>query len=688
MLFLYNVIMKNNKIKLVISILFLSTLLLGIVGVTFSYFNHTSTLENEFNAGVFSTSATEVFTSPTNWLPGDETPKTLSIKNEGNIPMAVRVSYTESWKDSNNQDLPLSVNNVPAAIINFDNTDKWSKRGDYYYYNGSLDANETAASPVKSVTFNKDIVTDTACTTTNGVTSCTTTYNGYEDATYTLTFLVDTVQFNMVGEAWPEGSLYYVVKEEYDSGSGYVGLYTGNHKDSFTREATKDIYYYTTVTTDDVTEGNILLDKTNVLFAGYCWQMIRTTDTGGVKMIYNGIPVDGKCENTRSDISGLNQGYRTTNSFTGTYAYGTDYAYDRQTGIFTLSGTIKNTDYTNDKSVIGMYTCKKSNANDTCTTVYYLDEESDTNNYAYSYSYMTTTYNYSFMGRIRYNETYNSPAYVGYMYNKLYKHNEIKANTINKYGVSTTWDGTKYTLNNVLETTLGDYPLSSSISSHHYFCLNNSIECNEVGFIYYYLSDTFYYMLLENGVETSNEVLNEMLYADDVNTKDSSIKRFVEEWYSKNLLNYDRYIEETIYCNDRSIRSLNGWNDNGGNVYQFLFFKEETITSDLSCSNVTDQFSVDNNKAKLKYKIGLASSPEMNLINNKIYRNPNVYYWLSSPSFFNRKEAWMRDIFNGIVSNTYITYDQGVRPVISLAAGVVPSSGTGTMTDPYVISTN
>ena len=38
----------------------------------------------------------------------------------------------------------------------------------------------------------------------------------------------------------------------------------------------------------------------HVIFGGYCWRIIRTTDTGGAKMIYNGIPSDGKCLNTPS----------------------------------------------------------------------------------------------------------------------------------------------------------------------------------------------------------------------------------------------------------------------------------------------------------------------------------------------------------------------------------------------------
>ena len=85
--------------------------------------------------------------------------------------------------------------------------------------------------------------------------------------------------------------------------------------------------------------------------------MIRTTDTGGVKMIYNGIPVDGKCLNTRSNFNGLTQSSRTTNNMSGSYAYGSDFTYDLNAKTFKLAGTIKeNINYSSDKSVIGMYT--------------------------------------------------------------------------------------------------------------------------------------------------------------------------------------------------------------------------------------------------------------------------------------------------------------------------------------------
>ena len=38
--------------------------------------------------------------------------------------------------------------------------------------------------------------------------------------------------------------------------------------------------------------------KNNLVYGGFCWKIVRTTETGGVRIIYNGVPVDGACTNT------------------------------------------------------------------------------------------------------------------------------------------------------------------------------------------------------------------------------------------------------------------------------------------------------------------------------------------------------------------------------------------------------
>ena len=58
----------------------------------------------------------------------------------------------------------------------------------------------------------------------------------------------------------------------------------------------------------------------HVIFANYCWRIIRTTNTGGIKMIYNGEPTDGECINhpTSSDNTQLpDSSYGTGSSING-----------------------------------------------------------------------------------------------------------------------------------------------------------------------------------------------------------------------------------------------------------------------------------------------------------------------------------------------------------------------------------
>lgn len=43
--------------------------------------------------------------------------------------------------------------------------------------------------------------------------------------------------------------------------------------------------------------GNV--DNNNVVFQNFCWKIVRTTSTGGVKLLYNGVVnADGGCNNT------------------------------------------------------------------------------------------------------------------------------------------------------------------------------------------------------------------------------------------------------------------------------------------------------------------------------------------------------------------------------------------------------
>ena len=118
-----------------------------------------------------------------------------------------------------------------------------------------------------------------------------------------------------------------------------------------------------------------------------------------------------------------------------------------------------------------------------------------------------------------------------------------------------------------------------------------------------------------------------------------------------------------------------------------LAFKGHTLTNDLSCTNVTDRFSVSNNVAPLTYKIGLISFPELSLLNQSNIWKASNSYWMLSPKSFNSNQVLIRHVRTNGEINAQVSASGGIiaRPAISLIAGTKYSRGTGKMDDPYVV---
>ena len=373
--------------------------------------------------------------------------------------------------------------------------------------------------------------------------------------------------------------LYNILKTAADEGT-YAKKYTGNHHDSFTEEPSKDIYYW--YGSNDA-NGTAILDMNNVIFGGFCWQTIRTTDTGGVKMVYNGEPSNGQCNNSGTDQQ---------------------------------------------------------------------------------------------IGTSAFNTSCNSLAYVGYMYNSntLIKYKANSAATSGSlFGTGVTYSGGNYTLTST-STTYN--------STHHYTCNNTSGICDTVRYYYY----NNYYIEISDG-RTIEQVLTDMLSADSINQTSSTIKAFIDNWYGSNMTNYTSKLEDTIFCNDRSISNLGGWNSSGGSISTNLQFKNMGLNRDLSCINVTDKFSLANTKAQLTYPVGLLTFPETYLANNNNTRKTGQYWWAMSPYYFETYVAFERFInTTGSYSNHLrVDNELGVRPAISLKPGTLYTSGDGSKNNPYIV---
>ena len=108
---------ENRKSKAPI-IALVAVIALGVIGVTFAYFQSTDTFTNEFSTKPYKMEVVETFESPDNWLPGTTTNKTVVATNKGEVDAAVRVWYTESWVDASNQTLPLATSRNELPSVN------------------------------------------------------------------------------------------------------------------------------------------------------------------------------------------------------------------------------------------------------------------------------------------------------------------------------------------------------------------------------------------------------------------------------------------------------------------------------------------------------------------------------------------------------------------------------------------
>ena len=45
------------------------------------------------------------------------------------------------------------------------------------------------------------------------------------------------------------------------------------------------------------------ISNNKVIYAGFCWEIIRTTKTGGIKLQYAGVPNDNKCNNEKENLA-------------------------------------------------------------------------------------------------------------------------------------------------------------------------------------------------------------------------------------------------------------------------------------------------------------------------------------------------------------------------------------------------
>ncbi len=194
-----------------------------------------------------------------------------------------------------------------------------------------------------------------------------------------------------------------------------------------------------------------------------------------------------------------------------------------------------------------------------------------------------------------------------------------------------------------------------------------------------------------------------------LNTNNSTIKTYVDNWYKNNLTAYTKYLSnDAVYCNDRELAS--GSTYNTGRTQFFYASQRRVITNKTptyNCTNIKDAFSVNNTSAKLDYPVGLMTTDEIVYAGGSFETMNTPYAWFISNSLGTQvTNRWWWSLspltWSGTYSDVYGWNDGNarlnyitvgfqiagafaVRPVLSLKSCTLYSTGDGSATNPYTI---
>lgn len=267
------------------------------------------------------------------------------------------------------------------------------------------------------------------------------------------------------------------------------------------------------------------------------------------------------------------------------------------------------------------------------------------------------------------------------------------------------------------EATSGVYKMNSTRNDrypvYYYRGIVNSNNLNFAGFCWKIVrtTSTGGVKLLYNGVQSSSGNCNNIVSSRDIGSSsfnlysydsdgkyvgytydntDSEVKKVIDKWYKNNMASYTKMLEDTEWCNDRSVYKFTEYITHyGAHGRNYLAPYEPSVI----CPNVSDKYTVSSTigNGKLTYPIGLLTADEATLAGQGVrgyiengYLSMNTTFWLMSPSMTNSGNTFVYDVYKQLDHEfTHVTKD--VRPAVSLVAGTIISEGDGTASKPFKI---
>ena len=191
------------------------------------------------------------------------------------------------------------------------------------------------------------------------------------------------------------------------------------------------------------------------------------------------------------------------------------------------------------------------------------------------------------------------------------------------------------------------------------------------------------------------------------NTKDSSIKAYIDNWYANNMTSYTKYLSTTaVYCNDRELASGATYSTTGEGYFKAYDRLNTNKTPTYDCTNDNDKFTVDasTGNGKLTYPIALMTADEIAYVGGVAGQKAPMWYytnsslesstgtsewWSLSPYFWNGNFAaswYVNGSDNpGRLYYNFVDFPYRVRPAVSLKTCIKYKTGNGTSETPYEI---
>ncbi len=252
----------------------------------------------------------------------------------------------------------------------------------------------------------------------------------------------------------------------------------------------------------------------------------------------------------------------------------------------------------------------------------------------------------------------------------------------------------------MIQGTLAEVWKENGSSDYKYTCFSTSSvgTCSTLIEIKSYVSESEVAVNYHSYLSKSYEAT----YTDEL---DSTIKVKIDNWYKNNIEDkgYSGYLADSLFCNDRSVSSGDGFSLNQTTLYGSYVRNVANKNPSLKCLRQNDQFAVTSNQTigngELIYPIGLLTLDEVVLAggmyhsyNQGFYLYTGQNYWLISPFSFDSMTTIASvggvTADGGITSfETWSTSMMGIRPVINLKSNVEITGGNGTRATPFLIKT-